>query len=151
MAIHCKPDKPSSSALLEPDIESLLQNRAPAAASESFALANSVPQWIRPFLWVFVLLFWHRSRRQLVGSSGSRDGTACGTGSILLDVACWNLYRVAPSRPGCAETCREPEPEGFMEGHFEGFARLDALYGVRLFWLRRGQFPVFHDEGSQWR
>ena len=95
------------------------------------------------------LTFWHRPRRQLVGSSWSRDGTACGTVSILLDVVCWNLYRVAPSRPSCAAACGECEPEGFVESRLEGFARLDALYGLRLFRVRCGQFPVFHDEGSQ--
>ncbi len=36
--------------MLEPDIEVLLQNRASTPA------ANSVPDWIRPFLWFFVCL-----------------------------------------------------------------------------------------------
>jgi hypothetical protein len=53
VAVHCNPTRPSSSVLLEPDIEGLLQNRAPTS-SESFAEANSVPQWIRPFLWFFI-------------------------------------------------------------------------------------------------
>jgi hypothetical protein len=56
VAVHYKPDRPASSALLEPDVEGVLQNRAPAPASESLRSANSVPQWLRPFLWVFVLL-----------------------------------------------------------------------------------------------
>src|SRR5580704_12099888 len=46
VAVHCKPDKLSISALLEPDIEGLLQNRAPAPASDSLQSANSVPPWI---------------------------------------------------------------------------------------------------------
>jgi hypothetical protein len=54
VAVHCNSTSPSSSVMLEADIEGLLQNRAPAT-SESFAEANSVPDWIRPFLWVFVL------------------------------------------------------------------------------------------------
>jgi hypothetical protein len=56
VAVHRDSTSPSDSALLEPDIADLLQNRAPASASESFPQANSIPQWIRPFLWVFVLL-----------------------------------------------------------------------------------------------
>jgi hypothetical protein len=54
VSVHCDSNRPSSSALLEPDIEVLLQNRPPAPASESFRSANSVPQWIRPFLWFFI-------------------------------------------------------------------------------------------------
>jgi hypothetical protein len=42
--------------LLESDIDVLLQNRAPAPAADFPSAANSVPDWIRPFLWVFVLL-----------------------------------------------------------------------------------------------
>jgi hypothetical protein len=53
VAVHCNSTSPSSSVLLEPDIERLLQNRAPAS-TESFGEANSVPQWIRPFLWFFI-------------------------------------------------------------------------------------------------
>jgi hypothetical protein len=56
VAVHYKPGSPSSSALLEPDIEVLLQNRAPATVAAFPTAANSVPDWIRPFLWVFVLL-----------------------------------------------------------------------------------------------
>lgn len=55
VAVHCNSTSPSGSALLEPDVEGLLQHRAPAPF-ESLAQANSVPQWIRPFLWVFVLI-----------------------------------------------------------------------------------------------
>jgi len=56
VAVRYNSTSPTSSALLEPDIEGLQQNRAPAPASESLAQANSVPEWIRPFLWLFVLL-----------------------------------------------------------------------------------------------
>ena len=52
--VHYSPSKPASSALLPLDIEPLLQNRAPAPLVSS--AANSVPDWIRPFLWFFVCL-----------------------------------------------------------------------------------------------
>jgi hypothetical protein len=54
VAVHCNSTNPSSSALLEHDIEVLLQNRAPAPVSDSPSAANPVPDWIRPFLWFFV-------------------------------------------------------------------------------------------------
>ena len=56
VAIHFNSNRPSSSALLEPDIEGLQQNRPPAPASDLFRSANSVPDWIRPFLWFFICL-----------------------------------------------------------------------------------------------
>jgi hypothetical protein len=56
VAVRYKPDKPSSSTLLEPDVEGLLQNRAPAPVGDFPSVANSMPDWLRPFLWVFVLL-----------------------------------------------------------------------------------------------
>jgi len=56
VALHYNPDKPSSSALLDPDIEAVLKHRAPAQDPDSLFVANAVPDWIRPFLWVFVLL-----------------------------------------------------------------------------------------------
>jgi hypothetical protein len=56
VAVHCNSTSPSSSALLEPDIDVPLQNRAPAPAADFPSAANSVPDWIRPFLWVLVLL-----------------------------------------------------------------------------------------------
>jgi hypothetical protein len=36
-----------------------------------------------------------------------------------------------------------------MEGCFEGLARLNAVYGVRLFRLCYCEFPSLHDEGTQ--
>src|SRR5260370_15823108 len=56
VAIYFNSNRPSNSALLEPDVEGLLKNRAPAPASVSLAQANPVPEWIRPFLCLFVLL-----------------------------------------------------------------------------------------------
>jgi hypothetical protein len=54
VAVHYNPVKPSGSALLEPDIAALLQNRVPAPVPDFPSAANSVPDWIRPFLWFFV-------------------------------------------------------------------------------------------------
>jgi len=56
VVVHYDPAKPSSSALLEPDIGVVLQNRAPSSAPDFPSAANAVPDWIRPFLWVFVWL-----------------------------------------------------------------------------------------------
>ena len=50
VVVHYNPGNPSSSALLEADIDVLLQNRAPAPAADFPSAANSVPDWIRPFL-----------------------------------------------------------------------------------------------------
>jgi hypothetical protein len=54
MVVHYNPGKPSSSALLAPDIEVVLQHRAPAPVPDSASAANSVPDWIRPFLWFLI-------------------------------------------------------------------------------------------------
>jgi hypothetical protein len=56
VAIHFNSTSPTSSALLEPDIEGLQQNRAPSSVADYPSAANSVPDWIRPFLWFFVFL-----------------------------------------------------------------------------------------------
>jgi hypothetical protein len=56
VAVHYDPAKPSSSALLDPDVEVVQQNRAPAPFPDFPLAANAIPDWIRPFLWVFVLL-----------------------------------------------------------------------------------------------
>ena len=56
VAVHCNSTRASSSALLETEIEVLLQNRAPIPAADSPSAANSVPDWTRPFIWVFVWL-----------------------------------------------------------------------------------------------
>lgn len=53
VVVHYNPNKASSSALLGPDIEAILQNRAPAPVPD-FSAANSVPDWSKPFLWFFV-------------------------------------------------------------------------------------------------
>jgi len=56
LVVHYDSARPSSSVLLEPDIEVLLQNRAPASASDDSEAANSIPDWLRPFIWLFVAL-----------------------------------------------------------------------------------------------
>lgn len=56
VAVHCNPATPSSSALLDSDINALQQNRSPAPTSGLIGQANFVPDWIRPFLWLFVSL-----------------------------------------------------------------------------------------------
>jgi hypothetical protein len=56
VSVQYNPSKPSASTLSEPSIETLLQTRAPRPAAELFisALADSVPEWLKPFLWVFI-------------------------------------------------------------------------------------------------
>lgn len=56
--VHYNPNKPSKSALSETSIESLLQTRPPNPNAEMFtSLAlDSVPDWLRPFLWFFTVL-----------------------------------------------------------------------------------------------
>jgi hypothetical protein len=53
VVVHYNPGKPSSSAMLESDIAALLQNRPPSPVPD-IPPVNSVPDWIRPFLWFFV-------------------------------------------------------------------------------------------------
>jgi hypothetical protein len=53
IAVHYNSNAPSRSAVLAPDVEDLLQRRALAT---SFATENSVPEWVRPFLWFFICL-----------------------------------------------------------------------------------------------
>jgi len=54
IVVHYNPAKPSASALLAPDIGAILQNRAPAPVPDFSSAANSIPDWIKPFLWSFV-------------------------------------------------------------------------------------------------
>ncbi len=54
VVVHYDPDKPSSSALLVPDIDGVLQNRPPAPVPDFPSAADSIPDWIKPFLWFFV-------------------------------------------------------------------------------------------------
>jgi len=52
--VHYNPTNPSGSSLLEPDVEVLLQNRAPALSSDTDSAADSIPDWIRRLRWIFV-------------------------------------------------------------------------------------------------
>jgi hypothetical protein len=56
VVVHYNPDKPSSSVLSEPSLETLFQTRAPNPASEFSAssLSEAVPEWLQPFVWVFI-------------------------------------------------------------------------------------------------
>jgi hypothetical protein len=54
--IHYSPSRPSSSVLLDPDIEALLQNRPPVPASLLPSVGDSLPGWSKPPLWLFALL-----------------------------------------------------------------------------------------------
>jgi hypothetical protein len=55
VVVHYRADRASSSTLLEADIQTLLQNRAPAPVSD-FPSESPVPDWLRPFLWLFIFL-----------------------------------------------------------------------------------------------
>ncbi len=56
VVVHYNPNKPSASTLSEASIETLLQTRAPKPAWELTApsLSDAVPEWLQPFVWVFV-------------------------------------------------------------------------------------------------
>jgi Protein of unknown function (DUF3592) len=56
VSVQYNPNRPSTSTLSEPSIATLLRARAPTPAAESFTSAypGSVPQWLEPFVWVFV-------------------------------------------------------------------------------------------------
>jgi hypothetical protein len=55
VAVRYNPDKPSQSMVLEHDIEAVLQNRPPSSDEESVT-RTAIPEWLGPFIWVFVWL-----------------------------------------------------------------------------------------------
>lgn len=55
VAVRYSPTKPSLSMVLEPDIEPVLQNRPPSTDDKSVT-RTAIPEWLRPFIWVFVWL-----------------------------------------------------------------------------------------------
>jgi hypothetical protein len=55
VAVRYSPSKSSQSMVLEPDIEAVLQNRPPSSDDESVT-RTAIPEWLRPFIWVFVWL-----------------------------------------------------------------------------------------------
>ena len=67
-AIRFHSTQPSSSALLESDIEGLQQKPFPPPTSESFPSENSIPDWFRPSLWFCRSRFGDRPRGQPIGS-----------------------------------------------------------------------------------
>lgn len=56
--VQYNPNKPSTSVLLEPSVETLLRNRPPKTADELSlsAMPDAVPEWLRPLLWPFIAL-----------------------------------------------------------------------------------------------
>jgi Protein of unknown function (DUF3592) len=55
VVVHYNPGKPRASSLSEPSLEVLLQTRTPIPPGSSRA-TRTIPEWIRPFLWLFVCL-----------------------------------------------------------------------------------------------
>jgi hypothetical protein len=53
IAVQYNPSKPSKSILSNPDIEKLLQTRAPQLFPAEDTSKGSVPEWLRPLLWIF--------------------------------------------------------------------------------------------------
>jgi hypothetical protein len=53
MTVHFNPSQPSSSTLSNPDLEKLLQARAPQPFLED-DVEDSVPNWLKPLVWIFV-------------------------------------------------------------------------------------------------
>ena len=84
VAVRYSPSKPSLSMVLEPDIESILQNRPPSRDDESVTRA-AIPEWLRPFIWVFVWL----SAIGLLVSLWVHIGTLMGHG---IPSAFWVLH-----------------------------------------------------------
>jgi hypothetical protein len=56
VVVHYPPNSPSRSLLSEPDVENMLQNRSPIPESEKTLAAPPVPEWVTPYLRVFVWL-----------------------------------------------------------------------------------------------
>jgi hypothetical protein len=53
ITVHYEPTKPSTSTLSNSDLEKLLQSRAPLSLGEDIS-EDSVPNWLKPLLWIFV-------------------------------------------------------------------------------------------------
>src|SRR5437588_3937310 len=54
ITVHYNPTKPSTSALSNSDLEKVLQSRAPQPSVGEDISEDSVPNWLRPFLWIFI-------------------------------------------------------------------------------------------------
>lgn len=55
VAVRYSPSKPSLSMVLEPALEAVLQDRPPSSDDESVTV-TAAPEWLQPFIWVFVWL-----------------------------------------------------------------------------------------------
>jgi hypothetical protein len=136
VAIHYNPDKPSFSALSEPSLETALQNRAPESESYRPTSTNRISPLLVPFLWVFVAL----SAIGLAVSLYVHLGAVRGQ-RVVPEPFFWMLHvgifvvwfpaiYVAKQRIGSLQR------KEFLESSIEGFTRMDALYGLRLLWIR---------------
>jgi hypothetical protein len=100
VVVHYNPGKPTSSAMLESDIAALLQNRPPSPVPD-IPPANSVPDWISPFLWFFVCF----SAVGLIVSLWVHLGAVMGrrvAPEAFFWIARWNLRCLVSSSVCCA-------------------------------------------------
>src|SRR5437667_5494603 len=144
VAVHCNPATPSSSALLNPEINALLQNRAPAPPSDSSVQTNSVTDWIRPCLWLFVSL----SAIGLVVSLWVHLGAVTGR-RVAPEAFFWVLHIGIfvvwfPAVFVAQRLVGNLNRRDFVESRLERFARLDAIYGVWLLRLCLRELYVLH-------
>jgi hypothetical protein len=151
VAVHCNSARPSRSALLESDIEVQLRNRAPNPTAGVPSAANSVPDWIRPFLWFFV---WF-SAIGLVVSLWFHLEAVIGR-RVAPEPFFWMLH------VGIFVVWF---PAIFVAQRLVGNVNRKDLWKVVLkdspdwmrymvLWIssvRRGQLPVIHVGSSQWR
>jgi hypothetical protein len=145
VAVHFNSNRPSSSALLEPDIEALQQNRAPVPASDLFRSANSVPDWIRPLIWFFVFL----SAIGLVVSLWIHLGAVMGR-RVAPEAFFWMLGvgifivwlpAVLVAQRLVGSTNRRDFWKVVLKGSPDWMR-----YGVRLFRLCLCEFPALHGQ-----
>jgi hypothetical protein len=54
ITVHYSTAKPSTSTLSNSDLEKLLQSRAPVPFAGEGASEDSVPNWLKPLLWIFI-------------------------------------------------------------------------------------------------
>lgn len=98
---------------------------------------------------VLRLLFCRWPCRKSMGSSRSRHGTACSASVFFLDASRWDFRGVVSNHIRRAKAGGKRESEGLLESRLERVSRLDAVYGLRVLWLRHREFSSIHDEGTQ--